>query len=323
MNNQLLYLNGAEIAALRPNPADLRLSLARAFRLHAQHRVQVRPKQTLAIAPGHFFQSLCAASPEPPYAAAKWVGIVAENPGGGLSNVNGLVILSDFNTGQPLAIMDGNSLTVLRTAAMSALAAEYLARPDSTSIGFVGCGQQALGHLDAMYDLFPGLAEAVCFDHNATSAGRLAIIAREKGLQSRDTTAADDALACDIVITTVPGTATLTPFLDATILRPGSFVSAVDLGRSWRVETFNVFDLRVVDDRAQAEDPENRSKLAYPGPFDSDLAMLASGVARGRSSDPSQRTLFLFPGFALADLAVASALFETAVRTGLGVWLQR
>ncbi|RUT89920.1 MULTISPECIES: ornithine cyclodeaminase family protein [unclassified Mesorhizobium] len=322
MNDQLLYLSGAEIAALRPNPADLRLSLARAFRLHAQHRVQVRPKQTLAIAPGHFFQAMCAASPEPPYAAAKWVGI-AENSGRGLSNVNGLVILSDFNTGRPLAIMDGNSLTVLRTAAMSALAAEYLARPDSTSIGFVGCGQQALGHLEAMYDLFPGLAEAVCFDRNATSARRLAVIAREKGLQSRETTAADDALACDIVITTVPGTTTLTPFLDASLLRPGSFVSAVDLGRSWRVETFNVFDLRVVDDRAQAEDPENRSKLAYPGPFDSDLAMLASGVERGRSSDPSQRTLFLFPGFALADLAVASAVFETALRTGGGVGLQR
>lgn len=323
MNDQLLYLSGAEIAALRPNPADLRLSLARAFRLHAQHRVQVRPKQTLAIAPGHFFQALCAASPEPPYAAAKWVGIAAENSGRGLSNVNGLIILSDFNTGQPLAIMDGNSLTVLRTAAMSALAAEYLARPDSASIGFVGCGQQALGHLDAMYDLFPRLAEAVCFDRTVTSARRLAVIAREKGLQSRETTMADDALACDIVITTVPGTATLTPFLDATLLRPGSFVSAVDLGRSWRVVTFNVFDLRVVDDRAQAEDPENQSKLAYPGPFDSDLAMLASGVERGRSSDSRQRTLFLFPGFALADLAVASALFEIAIRTGRGVGLQR
>lgn len=119
--DRLLYISGAEIAALGVNPSTLRSALGRAFRVHAEGRAQVPPKLTVGIGLGHFFQSLCAASP--PFAATKWVGIAGDNPARGLANVNGLVILSDFATGVPLAILDGNSLTVLRTAAMSALAA--------------------------------------------------------------------------------------------------------------------------------------------------------------------------------------------------------
>lgn len=318
----LLYLGAADIAALKPAPAQLRSTLARSFLQHGRHSVWTQPKQTLAIAPGHFFQAMCAASPDPPYAAAKWVGVAAANSERGLANVDGLVVLSDLETGQPLAIIDGNSLTVLRTAAMSGLAAEHLARRDSMSIGFVGCGQQAHGHLEALRDVLPGLTDVVCLSRSAGSARALADAARGLGLRGRETTSPGDVLACDVVVTTVPGAAGLTPFLDATELRPGSFVSAVDLGRSWRSETFGAFDTRIVDDNVQAQDPANRSKLAYPGPFDADLAMLVGGTAPGRT-DPAQRILFLFPGFALADLAVASELFVLAMQNGRGTLLKR
>src|SRR6185503_7684751 len=132
----VLYLTGRDIAALGVPPGRLRAALARAFRLHAEGRTHVEPKLTVALAPGHFFQSLCAASPDQGFAATKWVGVAAENAARGLAGVNGLVILSDFATGVPAAILDGNVLTVVSTAAMSALAAEYLARQDSESIGF-------------------------------------------------------------------------------------------------------------------------------------------------------------------------------------------
>jgi len=151
----VLYLTGRDIAALGVPPGRLRAALARAFRLHAEGRTHVEPKLTVALAPGHFFQSLCAASPDLSFAATKWVGVAAENAARGLAGVNGLVILSDLATGVPVAILDGNVLTVVRTAAMSALA--DLARQDSESIGFVGCGAQAHGHLAALRDILPGL----------------------------------------------------------------------------------------------------------------------------------------------------------------------
>ena len=99
----VLYLTGRDIAALGVPPGRLRAALARAFRLHAEGRTHVEPKLTVAIAPGHFFQSLCAASPDLSFAATKWVGVAAENAARGLAGVNGLVILSDFATGVPAA----------------------------------------------------------------------------------------------------------------------------------------------------------------------------------------------------------------------------
>ena len=218
-------------------PAALRAVLQEAFGLHAAGRTLVKPKLGLEIGTGHYFQSMCALSAEMGFAGTKWVGVAAANAERGLPNVNALVILNDHETGLPAAILDGNSLTVLRTAAMSALAAAYLARPDSRSIGFVGCGAQALGHLDALQDVLPGLVDCVCLSRSRSSAETLAQAATARGLAARVTSEPAEAAACDVVVTSVPAGPGFAPFLDTAALRPGSFVAAVDLGRAWRRRT--------------------------------------------------------------------------------------
>jgi alanine dehydrogenase len=317
---RLLYLSAEDIGALGLTPRAAREALAHAFRLHADGRTHVQPKLTVPLGPGHFFQSLCAAMPDPPYAATKWVGVSADNDRRSLPNVTGLIVVSDFTTGVPVAVMDGTSLTVLRTAAMSALAARHLARPDSASIGFVGCGAQAHGHLASLRDVLPGLSAAVCSSRSRSSAEKLAASAREAGLDARVAENPNEALACDAVVTTVPAQPGLEPFLDISLLRPGSFVAAVDLGRPWHSEGLRSVEILATDDHAQAADPANRAKLRHPGPFDADLASLVSGTAAGRT-DRRQRAMFLFPGFALADLAVAAEVIAQARRSGRGVHL--
>ncbi len=318
--SKLLYLSSADIAALDIKPKAAREALAHAFCLHAEGRTHVQPKLTVSIGPGHFFQSLCAAMPDPPYATTKWVGVAAENRERGLPNVNGLIVVSDFTTGVPMAVMDGTSLTVLRTAAMSALAASHLARPDSSSIGFIGCGAQAYGHLANLRDVLPELRKVVCNSRGRLSAEKLAAYARETGLEAEVADTPDEVLACDVVVTTVPVQPGLEPFIDASLLRPGCFVAAVDLGRPWCGEMLRSLDILATDDHAQAADPSNQAKLRYPGPFDADLASLVVGTAPGRT-DATQRAMFLFPGFALGDLAIAAEVIAEAGRTGRGLHL--
>lgn len=317
-----LYLSERAIEDLSVPPAALREALAHAFRLHADDRTIVKPKLMLPVEPGHFFQSLCAASSQLGFAAHKWVGVSGRNAGSGIPVVNSLVVLSDFGSGVPVAILEGNGLTAMRTAALSALAASVLARPDSRTIGFVGCGRQAEAHLQAFRDLLPGLETAVCVSGGTASAERFAAMAREHGLAADVAADPDAALACDVVVTSVRHGAGLRPFLDANRLRPGSFVAAVDLGASWHPDTLRALDIVATDDRAQAEEPSTRSRLAFAGRFDRDLAELVSGAAAGRTAE-SERTLFLFPGFALADLAVAAALVEAATASGAGLRLPR
>lgn len=122
-------------------------------------------------------------------------------------------------------------------------------------------------------------------------------------------------------MTSVPAGPATVAFLDARALRPGTFVSAVDLGRSWRSESLGLFDIIATDDQAQAADPPNRAKLAFQGPFDADLASLVSGAAA--RTHPAQRTMFLFAGFALADLAVAAEILAAARAAGRGMLLPR
>lgn len=318
--SKLLYLSSEDIAALDIKPKAAREALAHAFRLHAEGRTHVQPKLTVPLGPGHFFQSLCAAMPDPPFATTKWVGVAADNRERGLPNVNGLIVVSDFTTGVPVAVLDGTSLTVLRTAAMSALAASCLARPGSSTIGFVGCGAQAYGHLASLQEVLPGLRKVVCNSRSRSSAEKLAAYARENGLDAEVADSPNEVLACDVVVSTVPAQPGLEPFLDASLLRPGCFVAAVDLGRPWRGEGLRSLDILATDDYGQAADPSNRAKLRYPGPFDSDLASLVAGTAPGRT-DEKQRIMFLFPGFALGDLAIAAEVIAEARRAGRGLRL--
>src|SRR5262245_65826622 len=91
-----------------------------------------------------------AMADDPPYMAVKSLLLNPRNPERGLPSINSLVTLLDGNTGVPLAVMDGNWITAVRTAGVSAVAAKRLARPDSSIAAFVGCGVQARTHADAL-----------------------------------------------------------------------------------------------------------------------------------------------------------------------------
>ncbi|CAN0432585.1 unnamed protein product, partial [Phaeothamnion confervicola] len=229
--------------------------------------------------------------------------------------------LSDVTTGRPLAVMGGNWITATRTAAMTAIAAQKLARPGSESIGFVGCGVQAYSHLDAMRLVLPNLKCVVAYSRTEASANKFAEAARAFGMEAsttRDPRAAVEGL--DAVITTVPEGASTLEFLDTAWLAPGSFAGAVDLGRSWKRETLRNVDLLATDEHEQTRTLAAMGRMNFAGPYDADLPELASGGRPGRTSD-AQRAMFVYSGHALADLAAAQVVYEIALREGLGTKL--
>ncbi len=228
------YLSAADVEAMAPSQQLLRDAVVRIFRAKAAQQTFHEPKLTMSIAPGHFFQSLVGASSDADRAMVKWVSIVAGNSGSGLPNVTAMIVLNDLETGQPLAILDGNWITAARTAAMTAVAASYLARVDSRAIGFVGCGVQAQSHLSALISALPGLARLRAYSRTRRSSEILAERARGAGLVAEVVETAQAAVeGCEVVVTSVPAQAGLEPFLDPAWVAPGGFVAAVDLGRSW------------------------------------------------------------------------------------------
>ncbi|MCC6193146.1 MAG: ornithine cyclodeaminase family protein [Burkholderiales bacterium] len=322
MHDTILYLSEADVAATDVSLARLRECIAAAFAAQARGIAHTAPKSVLDLGRGHTFQAKPAAMAAQGLAGMKWFGLVPAAQASG-PTINSLIVLSDIDTGAVVAMMGGNWITATRTAAMTAIAAQRLARADSRSIGFIGCGVQARSHFDALRLVLPGLTELVACGRSAASAERFAAMASAAGLTARTTREPREAVeGMDVVITTVPDGADVVEFLDTAWVARGAFVGAVDLARSWKRDGLRALDILATDEHEQTRTLAAAGRMTFAGPYDADLADLASGAHEGRSS-ATQRAMFSFSGHALADLAAAQVVYETALDRGLGTRLVR
>ncbi|WGR73006.1 MULTISPECIES: ornithine cyclodeaminase family protein [unclassified Bradyrhizobium] len=320
MASDLLYLSNAHVQELQITAREAREAVLAGFRDNSLGRNVGLPKSPISIGPGSWFISMNAVSEAGGIGAVKMVAVASDQAHRTTSRVNGLVCVSDYKTGVPLAVMDGNSITLIRTAATSALAAVYLAPEAPVTIGFVGCGQQALSHLDAFVDAFPSLRKIHLLSRSGRSAERVAVAASEKRLEpiiSEDPNAL--VSQSEIVVSMVPSSPGLTPFLDARLMPPSSFAAAVDGARSWVSEGLSAFDRLVTDSLEQSKSPVDASgQRVKSARFQDDLVHLASGSSR---PDAPIRALFAYQGFVIADLALAELAIQKARALGIGTIL--
>ena len=236
--------------------------------------------------------------------------------------MNASILLSDTRTGEILCFMDARRATALRTAGMSAMGAKHLARADSTSVGFIGSGVQAQGHLHAFASTLPSLGSVRIHSADSRSATRFANLAATLGLEASLVPAEDVLSNSDVIVTTVPLSPDFTPFLDATITRPGVFVAAIDLARSWRDETLASMDLIVIDDEGLRHASKPASFIPPLEKADATLNDLVTGEHPGRTG-PEQRIILVSSGSAVADLAIGRLIYQKALQAGVGQNLER
>lgn len=265
--------------------------------------VRSAPKAVMTVPEdGRYMMAALAAMDDPNYLTVKTVVLNPANPDEGLPQINGLVTVLDSRTGLPVAIIDGNWITAVRTAGLSAVASKYLARRGADSIGFIGCGVQAHSHLVAFNDLYP-LKRVKIFGRGQSNIDRLATASGELGLQVAITSTGQQAIEdVDLVVTSITATTDSPPFLDADGLRQGAFATITDLGVPWHRDSLANLDRVVIDDLDQ--EAAQSSKLCDPSIVSGDLSGLVLGDTPGRSA-ASDRTAFLFRGHALGDLALS------------------
>ncbi len=247
----------------------------------------------------------------------KQVTIFPANAARGLPTVMGLYTLLEADTGQPIAVIDGVSLTVRRTAAASALAARFLARPDATRLVMVGAGALA-PHLIRAHAAVRPIRQVTVWNHNADKAARLAEAFADHDL---DVTAATD-LAAAVAQADVISCATLSkePLVRGAWLKPGAHLDLVGAYLPSMRETDDaaVRAARIfVDTRAGAlseggdiADPLARGVIAEQDVI-ADLFDLCRGTNAGRGG-ADEITLFKSVGYALEDLVAAELVVERA-----------
>ncbi len=305
----LLYLSHKTLESLTLTTEDAIESIEHLLRGRKQSQVWNAPKVVITPPDGRYMMATLSAADDPPFLAVKSLILNPRNRERGLPDINSLVTLLDSDTGLPLAVMDGNWITAVRTAGLSAVAARRLARPDASIAAFIGCGIQAHSHLQAFSALFP-LKEIRAFGRGSVNREALCQAVGELGLSAVASRSAQEAVSdADLVISTVTLSPELAPFLDARWLKPGVFVTAVDLAVSWLKDSLPAFERIFIDDLEQ--EAQMPTPLVDPELVNGDLAGLVNGDIAGRCSD-DEKVAFIFRGLALGDLAIAALAYQRA-----------
>ena len=254
----------------------------------------------------------------------KWVSVFPPNPAKhGIQNLSAVIILSEIETGLPIAFMEGTLCSNMRVGAMGAVAAKYLAREDSEEIGFIGAGEQAKMHLIAMKTAIPSLRscrvgaktaaeEKQFIDEMAPILPDMAITATNKNLQ-------DAITGADVIVT---ATSAQAPLLKAEWIKPGAFYSHVG-GWEDEFQVAQMCDKIVCDDwdtvkhRTQTLSRMYKEGLLTDSDLHANLGELVTGEKPGRTS-PEETIYFNAVGLAYTDVAIAYAMFQRASEAGMG-----
>jgi ornithine cyclodeaminase/alanine dehydrogenase-like protein (mu-crystallin family) len=321
-SNQLLYLCRSDVASTGVTMKEIIGALEIAFREKGEGNTEMPPKP--GIHPGggdNFIHAMPAYIPSMQSAGVKWVSGFPGNLRRGVPYINGLLILNDSETGLPVSVMDCVWITAMRTGAATALSARYLARPNASTVGVLGCGVQGRTNVEALQVLFPiRKVKAYDTDDHATQAyakdvgGRLDI---EVEIVKTPKAAVSNS---DIVVTAGPILKTPHATIQAGWMDKGAFASLVDFDSYWHPDAMMEAAKFCTDDTPQMLHYKELGYFQNIPPLHADLGELVTGKKQGRET-PDEKTMTANLGLAIDDMAVASLIFERARQKEIGTWL--
>lgn len=319
----LIVLSRGDVLDLLTLP-DCIAAVEAAFRLHAEGRT-LGPGVLGVPAPGGGFHIKAAGLiGRRSYFAAKTNANFPENPTRfGLPTIQGTIVLADAGTGMPLAIIESGSVTALRTAAATAVAARFLARPDARTATIVGCGIQGEFQLAALAAVLP-LQRAWVLDSEDGRAEGMAERATERlGLRVAGTKDLQASLReSDVCVTCTPARGA---FVFAADVPPGMFIAAVGADAPGKQEidphllASATLVVDVLDQCAEIGELQHAlaAGLMTRDRVHAELADVVAGRRPGRTRD-DEVTLFDSSGTALQDVAAAVAVYDKACAIGRG-----
>lgn len=319
---RLLYLSRADVESVGVSMREIIDAVEAGFREHGEGRVEMPPKPGIHTMPDAFIHAMPAYIPALRSAGVKWVSGYPENYKRGLPYITGLLVLNDVETGVPLAVMDCTWITARRTGAATAVAAKYLARPESSTVGILGAGVQGRSNLQALRVLFP-IRRVVLYDVLPEQVERFAETARTEPevevVRAREPREA--VSGCDLVVTAGPILHTPHATIQPDWLDKGAFASLVDFDSYWGAAALAQADKFCTDDVPQLEHYRSIGYFQHIPPMYATVGELVAGKKPGRAN-ARERTMTCNLGLALDDMATAPLVYRRARELGIGTWLE-
>jgi len=287
------------------SPHEAYDAVREAFVAHARGEWSMPPKVYVTNYPAGDFRAMPAIGGG--HALIKWVTSFPGNPARGLPTVTGLVVLSDAEDGRLLALLDAAAVTALRTAAAGVLAADTLCRPEASTYAVVGCGANGA---ETVRMLVAHGATPLVWDVDEERRNTVA-----ERFEVEPAESAEQALACDVVITVTPGREVL---YGEGSLESGQHVSLMGADGPGKAEVA-VGELRrahlFCDEWEQASHAGELAGAVEAGVVTradvTELGAVLTGEADGRRS-AGDITLFDSTGLAIQDLSIAKLAYAKA-----------
>ena len=248
-------------------------------------------------------------------------GFWPNNTAKGLTNHQSTVFLFDADTGKCRAMVGGNLLTALRTAAASSVSIKYLARSDAKVLGMIGAGHQSTFQLRAALDVHP-FDKVVGWNIQPEGLDRLASVAAERDVPFEVVDLDRLGSEADVIITI---TSSFAPTLKAAHIRPGTHLACMGTDTKGKQEVeaellaaATIFTDEIGQSITIGEAQHAVGKGLVSAERIVEIGAVINGRHPGRSS-AEEITLFDGTGVGLQDLAVASAAAELAVQKGVAI----
>ncbi|MGE0699305.1 MAG: ornithine cyclodeaminase family protein [Hyphomicrobiaceae bacterium] len=309
---RLLAISHDEVMRL-VDPARAVDALAEGFKALSDGKVEAPPRPKVDV-PGKGFSLAMLAWTPGRLIALKTVNVFHDNHRRGLESHQALVSLFNPETGEPVAVLDGASLTGIRTAAAAILATRALARDDAAVALVVGSGVQGREHARQLA-LARNFAEIRVFARNAKAAQAIAASV-PNGTAVTDLEAA--TRTADVICLT---TSSADPVIEDGWVRPGTHVTSVGFTPPGSELPYALVDrasLFVESMAAFSPAPVGCAELAGRDPAGgAELGEVLLGRKTGRTA-PDQVTLYKSMGNAMEDMVVANLAYEAALAAGAG-----
>lgn len=254
----------------------------------------------------------------------KWVSVFPNNPHErNKPNLTAVYVLSELESGYPIAFMENSMCSNMRTASVAALGAKYLARKDSKKIGFIGAGEQAKSHLLAIKTIFPDID--TCYISSRTAESEKKFVEQMRKFHN------DVEYICcngdhkqavcdaDIIVTAISGQEKI---LRADWIKAGTFYCHVagledDFGVPLKADKIVCDSWEVVKHRTQTISQMYQQELLFDDSIYADLHEIISGTKKGRENY-KEFIYFNSVGLSFTDTALSYWMYQKALKKGVG-----
>jgi alanine dehydrogenase len=323
----ITYLNGLDVAELAIQDNEILDAVEAGLSAQGRGETVIEPRVHLIPNPefhGHFNILRGYIGGQINYAGVKIVGDYVDNYKHGLPSEIGMLALFDPATGIPRALMDASTLTDMRTGAVTAIGAKYLARKGAKVLAHIGARGTAYWNvrlLDRFFDFDEIRVHSRREDSRESFAQKLS---HDLGKPVRATSNWEDAIKGADIVVEASRLIEPTPLLKTEWIKPGALVVPYGTMSAVELSLTDIMSKLVVDDWGQCKagqfgalrahvEAGNLSELT----LHAEMGQIVAGLKSGRERD-DETILFWHRGLSLSDIALGHAMLEKADRLGFG-----